>query len=90
MNIITKTLKKVVRFVVYGYKCSSKLYLQHLRAKGMRIGDGTCLFGSETISIDETDPPMIVIGRNVQLTGGYQYYPMIMVGLLQKLFMETF
>ena len=70
MNIITKNFRKAVRFVVYGYKCSSKLYLRHLREKGMRIGDGTRLFGSETISIDETDPSMIVIGRNVQLTGG--------------------
>lgn len=70
MNIITKAFKRAVRWILYGYKSSSKLYLQHLRAKGMRVGDGTRLFSSETISIDETAPSMIVIGRNVQLTGG--------------------
>lgn len=73
MNIITKAFKRAVRWILYGYKSSSKLYLQHLRAKGMRVGDGTRLFSSETISIDETAPSMIVIGRNVQLTGGGNY-----------------
>lgn len=70
MNIILKTFRRSVRLVIYGYKCSSTLYLQHLRAKGMQIGDGTHLFSSETITIDETDPQMIMIGRNVQITRG--------------------
>ena len=70
MNIVTKTFQRAVRFAVYGYKCSSALYLHHLRARGMQIGDGTRLFGSETITIDETDPQMITIGRNVQITRG--------------------
>lgn len=70
MNIITKTLKRAVRFIVYGYRCSSKTYLDHLRKKGMRIGEGTQLFSSDTVNIDEQKPQMVTIGKNVQITGG--------------------
>ena len=70
MNIITKTITRAIRLAVYGYKCSSKMYLNHLRKKGMHIGEGTKLFSSDTITIDEQIPQMISIGRNVQITGG--------------------
>ena len=70
MNIITKTMSKVIRYIVYGYRSNSKMYLNHLRKKRMRIGEGTTLFSSNTVTIDEQKPQMIVIGRNVQLTGG--------------------
>lgn len=73
MNIITKTLKRAVRFIVYGYRCSSKTYLDHLRKKGMRIGEGTQLFSSDTVNIDEQKPQMVTIGKNVQITGGGYY-----------------
>lgn len=70
MNIITNFISKAARYAVYGDKCSEQTYLKHLRNKGVRIGEGTRLFNSKTILIDETDPQMITIGRNVQLTGG--------------------
>lgn len=70
MNIITKTITRAIRLVIYGYKSSSKMYLNHLRKKGMCIGEGTTLFSSDTINIDEQKPQMISIGRNVQITGG--------------------
>ena len=75
MNIITNTISKVMNLAIYGYKCSEKTYLKHLRKKGMRIGEGTRLFHSKSILIDETDHQMVVIGRNVQLTGGDNTFP---------------
>lgn len=70
MNIITKYISKTVRYAVYGYKCSEQTYLKHLRNIGIHIGEGTRMFNSKTILIDETDPQMLKIGRNVQITGG--------------------
>lgn len=70
MNFITKAISKAVRYAIYGYKCSEQTYLKHLRNIGIRIGEGTRLFNSKTITIDETDPQMLTIGNNVQLTGG--------------------
>lgn len=63
-------IRKIANYLVYGYKCSGKLYLNHLRKIGMRIGEGTIFFNPKTVLIDESDPFMIKIGKNVQITGG--------------------
>lgn len=69
MGILTY-FQKLMMLGVYGYRYNSNLYLKHLRNKGMKIGDGTVLFSSQTSMIDESVPHMITIGKNVQITGG--------------------
>lgn len=64
-------LSKIKKFIIYGHQYSSKLYIRYLRSKGMCIGDGTVIYTPQTTVIDETAPYMIVIGRNVKITGGW-------------------
>ena len=67
---ISGLVHKAAGLAVYGYKYNGKMYLKHLRNKGMRIGSGTVLFNAKMTTIDESDPQMIIIGKNVQITGG--------------------
>lgn len=83
MNSVTKFISKAAKYVIYGYKCSEQTYLKHLRNIGIRIGEGTRLFNSKTILIDETDPQMLNIGRNVQITGGYNINSRLRLGRYQ-------
>ena len=70
MSKIFSFFNKVARYLVYGYKSNGKLYLKHLKDKGMCIGDGVVLFSAQTTMIDESVPYMVTIGKNVQITGG--------------------
>lgn len=71
MRKIAATLSKIKKLIVYGHRCSSKRYIRHLRSKGIRIGDGTVFYNPQTAIVDESDPYMIHIGRNVKITGGW-------------------
>ncbi len=50
---------------------SSEKRIEYLRSLGIRIGEGTVLFGKLfTIQFDTTRPWLIEIGKNVQITKG--------------------
>ena len=50
---------------------SSEKRIEYLRSLGIRIGEGTVLFGKIfTIQFDTTRPWLIEIGKNVQITKG--------------------
>lgn len=63
-------IKKLLRFIVYGNKASSKTYIKYLRKKGVLIGEDTEIFEPRITCIDETRPFLIEIGNNVQITRG--------------------
>lgn len=63
-------VKDLFRKLLLGHKASSEAYVQYLRKKGMRIGEGTVIYDPRNVLIDETRPWLVEIGRNVQITRG--------------------
>lgn len=65
-----KKLLTIVSRLVYGKKNSSESYIEYLRARGAKIGEDVYFHSSTTILIDDTQPFLITIGNNVQITAG--------------------
>lgn len=63
-------VKKLIKKIIYGKRCSGKEYIKYLRNKGMRIGENCFIVNPRNIIIDETRPWLIEIGRDVVLTDG--------------------
>lgn len=63
-------ISKIVKMLLYSYRCDSEHYIAHLKKIGCKIGGGTCVFEPNTTIIDETRPWLIDIGDNVQITSG--------------------
>jgi len=63
--MIMKFLKKVIRKEKY----NEKTYIEFLRKKGMEIGENVHIFCVKDTTIDSTNPYMISIGNNVNITG---------------------
>lgn len=61
-------VKTLIRFFQYGQKASEALYIRHLKAIGMTIGQNVHLYSPWTIEIDEQRPWMISMGDNVYIT----------------------
>lgn len=65
-------LKHFFQKIIYGYKATSASYIKHLNAAGASISESVYLVVPQKITIDETRPYLIEIGRNVTLTEGVQ------------------
>ena len=63
-------IKKILKRIVFGHRCSSEAYVAYLRKIGMKIGGGTVFFAPQNVCIDVTRPWLIYIGNNVQITSG--------------------
>ena len=63
-------ISKTVMFLRYGRKATSQSYIEHLRAKGIRIGQYCTIFHSPTVTIDESRPELVEIGNHVKITKG--------------------
>lgn len=61
-------LKKVLMKLIFLHRSSSDSYLKYLRKKGCKVGDGTVFFYPRTGMVDITQPSLIDIGKNVQIT----------------------
>ena len=64
------SLKNLVKELVLGKKASSESYIKYLRKRGAFVGERTKFFSPLQISIDDTQPWLIEIGNDVQITGG--------------------
>lgn len=62
-------LKRIIKKIIYGYKASSKDYLNYLKFKGVIIGDNCHIFCSKDTTIDVLNPHLLCIGNNVKITG---------------------
>ena len=67
---IAAFIKRKAKRLILGNRCDSQSYISHLRAIGMRIGEGTRIFSPQTVTIDEQTPCMIEIGKHVEITAG--------------------
>lgn len=63
-------MKKLLRKLLLGYKASSKDYLNYLREKGAKIGNGVYLYSPNHTYIDIQFPWMLEIGNEVRITTG--------------------
>ena len=61
-------IKQLLFKILFQYRSSSKSYIRYLRKKGCIIGDGTTVFYPRDVMIDITNPCLIQIGKNVQIT----------------------
>lgn len=64
-------LKNILKKMVLGNKADGGTYLDSLRKRGAKIGEGTVLFsGPAQCVIDTQNPYLLTIGKNVQLAHG--------------------
>lgn len=59
----------ISRKLLYGYKATSKSYIDHLRKIGTEIGQDVYIYNPDITHIDETDPHLLTIGNHVRITG---------------------
>lgn len=59
----------IFRKLLYGYKATSKSYIDHLRKIGTEIGQDVHIYNPAITHIDETDPHLLTIGNHVRITG---------------------
>ena len=67
---IKETVGNFIKRFLYGYKVDSANYIAHLRKIGVSIGEGTVLYNPRSNVIDETNPSLLRIGKNVRITNG--------------------
>ena len=70
-----KFIYKLVRFAKRifhesSYFDSSDKYIDHLRTIGVKVGNGSCIFDTHHVDIDETRPELLEIGDNVFIHRG--------------------
>ncbi|MBO5469681.1 MAG: acyltransferase [Lachnospiraceae bacterium] len=63
-------LKRIYKLLLYGYKGSSKQYINYLRKRGVVIGQNVTFYEPNTNYVDVQKPYQIVIGNNVEITRG--------------------
>jgi len=73
---IVKTIQygisSVIKYFAHPNKYSSEKYIEYLREKGVKIGNGTKFYHAKTCHVDVTRPSLITIGSNVKITRGTQ------------------
>lgn len=65
---IKNIVREIYDKILYREKSSSKSYIKFLRKKGVRIGQNVTFHNPRTTVIDVTQPSLIEIGNNVEIT----------------------
>ncbi len=68
--MIMKILKKTLRLMMFGYKGTSKTYINGLKKRGAIIGEDVTIYDSINTVIDDTQAWLLTIGNHVKITGG--------------------
>ena len=63
-----KMIRKMYRKIIYGHKASSETYIEFLRSRGAKIGEGCILHTPTKIIIDNDYAHFISLGNKVQIT----------------------
>jgi acetyltransferase-like isoleucine patch superfamily enzyme len=65
--MITRIIESIKRRIALQ---SSEKYINYLRSKGIKIGNGCYMFDPKTVQIDYSRPTLLEIGNNVRLNYG--------------------
>lgn len=68
--MIGKIIQKAFRLIVYGYKGTSKTYIEGLKKRGAQIGEDVTIYDSINTVIDDTQAWLLKIGNHVKITSG--------------------
>ena len=63
-------LKRLVKKLIYSYRCDGETYVAHLKKCGVDVGERVRIFDPLSTIIDITRPFMIKIGNDVQIAAG--------------------
>ena len=80
---IVKSVKRLIGKAIYGYKYDSDSYIDYLRKRGCRIGEG-CQFYSPKTTVVDIRTDFISIGKFTKITSGvvilaHDYSPSVLV-----------
>lgn len=64
-----KYIKRIIRFIMYGYKADSQTYVKYLKNQ-IRIGNDVTIYDPPSCFIDTTRPWLLEIGNNVKIARG--------------------
>lgn len=67
-------LNDLRKFLMFGNRSSTKLYIRALKARGAHISDDLYIQTPESVFIDDTTPYMLTIGKNVFITAGVKIF----------------
>lgn len=65
-----KIVKKIVKRILFSYRCSSNAFKKYLIKNGCKIGEGTYFFRPRTTNIDLKKLQYIEIGKYCKITDG--------------------
>lgn len=68
MGALMGKLNKFRKFLLYGYRYDSAVYIRRMNQLGARIDESAVLYSPETITLDTTMPFLLEIGKNVHIT----------------------
>ncbi|WP_022776095.1 acyltransferase [Butyrivibrio sp. AE2015] len=70
MRRFSDAMRTFIKKILYKERYDSKSYVNYLKKRGARIGEGTTIFSPRTTIIDEQQLWMLDIGKYVQITAG--------------------
>lgn len=72
MKKIVRKLLRIAKRLLHedSYLDSSDKYIAHLREVGVKVGNGSCIFDTRHVDIDETRPELLEIGEHVFIHRG--------------------
>ena len=62
-------IKKIVKRILFGYKCSQESYVAYLRQCGVEVGEHIEIFCPKDTIIETLNPHLLKIGNHVSITG---------------------
>lgn len=62
-------IKKFIKKILFGYKCSQEAYINYLRQCGVSVGDFVEIFCPRDTVIETLNPHLLQIGNHVSMTG---------------------
>lgn len=71
MNLILHKINAFIRYLKYGEKANSEVFIKSLRKSGAKIGEGTVFFSPASCLIDPVRREWIRIGDWCKITNGF-------------------
>lgn len=69
-NGLTRQLNRLRKWLLYGPRSDTLAYVRRLNARGARIDESLNMPTPESVCLDDTNPYMLEIGKNVSIAAG--------------------